>query len=134
MHENKPTFELAAKIIGLILIVGGIYMALDVILVALDVKETIRLFKGMSASIGGKQTIQAFNAVQHNIWKSIYFVFVFKSIIPIILGIYLMKPDNIFSQYTYPSSYNSDKDIETVESDSFSLADKVRQEKPFVMG
>ncbi len=127
MRENKPRFELAAKIIGLMLVVAGVWMALDAILVAFHVPVYQSMDHGfrMTEFQSGVQT-------GHGVWKTVLFILLFKSALPILLGIYLMKPDNMFSAYTFQYVQRTAGSPEIHRT--LDILDREDFDSPFAMG
>ncbi len=82
MRNVKEVFELGCKIVGLLLVVGGILMGIDVMLnyFLIDTESGSRI-----------------------IWRRGIVLLLFQSFVPIGLGLYLMKSDNAFSEYCYPT-------------------------------
>ena len=82
MRNAKEIFELGCKIVGLMLVVGGILMGIDVML----------NYFLIDAEISSKIA-----------WRRGMVLLLFQSFVPVGLGLYLMKSDNIFSEYCYPT-------------------------------
>lgn len=112
MRNAKEIFELGCKIVGLLLVVGGILMGIDVML----------NYFLIDAENGAKI-----------VWRRGVVLLLFQSFVPNGLGLYLMKSDNIFSEYCYPSQMVSqhrkrsmmdddeDDDDDDTISDNFSM-------------
>ena len=110
MRNAKEIFELVCKIVGLLLVVGGILMGIDVML----------SYFLIDPEAGSKI-----------VWRRGIVLLLFQSFVPNGLGLYLMKSDNIFSEYCYPNQVTpkhhsssimnkSDDDDDTL-SDNFSM-------------
>lgn len=82
MRNAKEIFELGCKIVGLLLVVAGILMGIEVML----------NYFLIDAESGSKI-----------VWRRGIVLLLFQSFVPVGLGLYLMKSDNIFSEYCYPS-------------------------------
>jgi hypothetical protein len=82
MRNAKEIFELGCKIVGLLLVVGGILMGIDVMLnyFLIDLEDGSKI-----------------------VWRRGVVLLLFQSFVPNGLGLYLMKSDNIFTEYCYPS-------------------------------
>lgn len=81
MRNAKEIFELGCKIVGLLLVVAGILMGIEVML----------NYFLIDAESGSKI-----------VWRRGIVLLLFQSFVPVGLGLYLMKSDNIFSEYCYP--------------------------------
>lgn len=81
MRNAKEIFELGCKIVGLLLVVSGILMGIHVMLnyFLIDVEAASKI-----------------------LWRRGIVLLLFQSFVPVGLGLYLMKSDNIFSEYCYP--------------------------------
>ncbi len=108
MRNAKEIFELGCKIVGLMLVVGGILMGIEVML-------NYFLIEAEAAS--------------KIAWRRGIVLLLFQSFVPVGLGLYLMKSDNIFSEYCYPTQMMShtrqrepsiDNDDDTL-NDNFSM-------------
>jgi hypothetical protein len=110
MRNAKEIFELGCKIVGLLLVVGGILMGIDVMLnyFLIDLENGSKI-----------------------VWRRGIVLLLFQSFVPNGLGLYLMKSDNIFTEYCYPSQTtsrrhsksvldSSDDDDDTI-NDNFSM-------------
>jgi hypothetical protein len=110
MRNAKEIFELGCKIVGLLLVVGGILMGIDVMLnyFLIDLETGSKI-----------------------VWRRGIVLLLFQSFVPNGLGLYLMKSDNIFTEYCYPSQTtsrrhsksvldSSDDDDDTI-NDNFSM-------------
>jgi hypothetical protein len=86
MRNAKELFELGCKIVGLLLVVGGILMGIDVML----------NYFLIDPETGSKI-----------VWRRGIVLLLFQSFVPNGLGLYLMKSDNIFTEYCYPSQTTS---------------------------
>lgn len=82
MRNAKEIFELSCKIVGLLLVVGGILMGIEVML----------NYFLIDADTGSKIA-----------WRRGTVLLLFQSFVPVGLGLYLMKSDNVFSEYCYPT-------------------------------
>lgn len=82
MRNAKEIFELGCKIVGLLLVVGGILMGIDVMLnyFLIDLEDGSKI-----------------------VWRRGVVLLLFQSFVPNGLGLYLMKSDNIFTEYCYPN-------------------------------
>ena len=103
MRENKSRFELASKVLGLMLVLAGIWMALDAVLLALHIPDYKAIYQGLRIPSESQKEIRPFDDFERGIWRDLFFILTFKSMLPLLLGMYLMKPGNLFSAYTYPS-------------------------------
>lgn len=83
MRNAKKIFELGCKMVGLLLVVGGILMGIDVML----------NYFLIDTETGSKI-----------IWRRGIVLLLFQSFVPVGLGLYLMKSDNVFSEYCYPTN------------------------------
>ncbi|MGD9210046.1 MAG: hypothetical protein PVI90_04690 [Desulfobacteraceae bacterium] len=97
MRNAKEIFELGCKIVGLLLVVGGILMGIDVML----------NYFLIDTETGSKI-----------VWRRGIVLLLFQSFVPVGLGLYLMKSDNVFSEYCYPTHIVHPRPTETMmESD-----------------
>ena len=100
MRNAKEIFELGCKIVGLLLVVGGILMGIEVMLTyfLIDIESGSKI-----------------------IWRRGIVLLLFESFVPVGLGLYLMKSDNIFSEYCYPHqtthTRHPSRIVETQEDD-----------------
>lgn len=107
MHPNKPKFELACKTIGLILAIAGIYMGLQAVLILVEPPNAAPQHQTAQGPVEFQRNFHESDLLQEDdvsdIWKKVLVVLTFESMLPLLLGLYLMKPDNLFSQYAYPA-------------------------------
>lgn len=107
MHSNKPKFELACKTIGLILVISGIYMGLQTVLILVEPPKAAPPHQIEQRPVEIQRNFHETDLLQEgdvtDIWKKVLVVLTFESMLPLLLGLYLMKPDNLFSQYAYPA-------------------------------
>jgi hypothetical protein len=102
MSENKAKFELAAKVVGLILVVIGTWMAMDAIALVFSIRDSQKTYEALKIPNEYRQLKRGFDHFERNLWTRVFCILVFESLISIALGFYLMQPDNMFSEFTYP--------------------------------
>jgi hypothetical protein len=103
MRNAKEIFELGCKIVGLMLVVGGILMGIEVMLnyFLIDAETASKIA-----------------------WRRGIVLLLFQSFVPLGLGLYLMKSDNIFSEYCYPTQMMTPRHRESpIENDDDTLND-----------
>lgn len=133
MHSNKGRFELASKIIGLVLVVIGIYQAFDAISLWLSLGDQSDLYRQMGIPNEYLGIAKQFDGAMNIVFKDLAMKLLLYSIFPIILGSYLMMPNNVFCRFTYP-----EREYQTDPSISSELRVPIQEEnydyKPFSMG
>jgi hypothetical protein len=88
MSEYRKKFELASKIIGLVCIIGGVFLSIEAVLVYLN-------FPDLFNSLGKTGS---------RLWRNLFAIFLIQSALPILIGAYLMHSGNIFIDWAYPKS------------------------------
>jgi hypothetical protein len=119
MHikKNKMRFELASRIIGLGLLLAGLYMAVDAAVLVLNIPNLQKAYH----PIGIQQQYFIWISVDQldAFWRNLVASVIFKSIVPMLLGLYLMKPNNAFSGYCYPESITNSYQDDDIEEYSY---------------
>ena len=88
MSEYRKKFELASKIIGLVCIIGGVFISIEAVLIYLNFPD---LF-----SLAGK--------TGSRLWRNVFATFLIQGTLPILMGVYLMHSGNIFIDWAYPKT------------------------------
>ena len=105
MQENKAKFELAAK-----------------------------MYKALKIPHEYTQLMRNLDNVERDIWRRVFFTLVFHSVIPISLGLYLMSPNNIFCEYTFPSIRKPESEPAVNDHFQFAFANDESENRPFALG
>jgi hypothetical protein len=102
MQENIRKFELACKIIGLVLVIGAIWTSVEALgqnFHQTDYQATLREIGAPKALHGWIEKLERAN--RPTTWQ-ICAMLLLQSVLPFLLGVYLMKPDNLFCKFTFP--------------------------------
>jgi len=110
----REKFELACKIIGLVLFCGSILVLLSGIAIFVTLSDDVMLPQSSRALLTQSQIdeLQNMSSSMRNMYSTIV---IFFGIMAMLLGIYLMKSNNLFVKLCYPSKSENVSEIPSGE-------------------
>lgn len=103
MQQNTCKLKLAFKISGLALIIGAIWMAVNTFGVYFHQTGDSKISLATAAPAASGAQIESSKQVDHKNAKEIFSLLAFKSLLPLVFGIYLTMSHNLHSMLTYPA-------------------------------
>ena len=98
----REKFELACKIIGLVLFVSSIFVLFSGIAIFITLSDTAKTIPQSTQALMTQTQIAELRDMSSSMRNMYTFIVLFFGIIEMLLGIYLMKSNNLFIKLCYP--------------------------------
>ena len=107
----REKFELYCKVVGLIFFCVGIYCSLNSIpLFFQKAPDATKIFPQSTLKMLSNSDIAEMKAGVSYMWQYALKILILSGIVPILMGWYLMRSNNVFVRFCYPTTPLTNKD------------------------
>jgi hypothetical protein len=100
----REKFELHSKTIGLVLFCLGVYSSLNsVVLLIQRQPDATKMIPSSALQMLSRSNIADMQATSSYVWKYDLRVLLLSGVAPILMGVYLMRSNNLFVRWCYPA-------------------------------
>ncbi len=101
----RERFELHSKTIGLVLFCLGVYSSLNsIVLLVQKQPDVTKMIPSSALQVLGRSGIADMQAATSYAWKYHLRILLLSGIAPLLMGVYLMRSNNLFVRWCYPAA------------------------------